>query len=202
MKDNLILNVDSYKASHFLQYPPGTEYVHSYIEARGCDLGWEETTFFGLQIFSQKYLNDPITRHDIKEAEEVLTAHGEPFNREGWEHILNKHGGYLPLRIDAVPEGTNVPLGNVLVQVSNTDPHVPWLTSWLETAILRAVWYPTTVATQDLEIKKTIRKYMIETSDSENIEGDILFKLHDFGARGVSSFESAGIGGLRSFSTF
>ena len=35
MNRNLILNVDSYKTSHYLQYPPGTEYVSSYIESRG-----------------------------------------------------------------------------------------------------------------------------------------------------------------------
>lgn len=32
---NLILNTDSYKASHWLQYPPNTEYISYYIEARG-----------------------------------------------------------------------------------------------------------------------------------------------------------------------
>lgn len=32
---NFILNTDSYKASHYLQYSEGTEYVYSYIESRG-----------------------------------------------------------------------------------------------------------------------------------------------------------------------
>jgi len=43
----LILNTDSYKASHWLQYPPGTQTVFSYIEARGGSLPY--TVFFGLQ---------------------------------------------------------------------------------------------------------------------------------------------------------
>ena len=30
MFKNIILNTDSYKASHFVQYPPNTEYVSSY----------------------------------------------------------------------------------------------------------------------------------------------------------------------------
>jgi len=29
-RDNIILDVDSYKVSHFLQYPPNTEYISSY----------------------------------------------------------------------------------------------------------------------------------------------------------------------------
>ena len=37
---------------------------------------------------------------------------GFSFNRKGWEHILNKHGGKLPLKIKAVPEGTVVPTKN------------------------------------------------------------------------------------------
>lgn len=130
---------------------------------------------------------------DIIEAESMWTAHGLPFNREGFEYILRVHGGYFPVRIEAVPEGTVVPTHNVLVQVVNTDPAVPWVTSFLETALLRAVWYPTTVATNSYMCKKIIWNSLKRTS--EDPAGQIGFKLHDFGARGVSSRESAGIGG-------
>jgi nicotinamide phosphoribosyltransferase len=191
--NNLILNTDSYKASHWLQYPPGTQYVSSYIESRGCDYNWDGTVFFGLQMFLKEYLSKPITKEMIDEADEFLTSHGEPFNRVGWEYILNKYNGYLPVKIQSVPEGMWIPTGNVLVQVVNTDSKVPWITSYLETSLLRAIWYPTTVATQDFEIKRIIKYYLDKTS--EDTEGQIGFKLHDFGARGVSSMESAGIGG-------
>ena len=33
--DNLLLNTDSYKASHWLQYPPGTDATFFYVESRG-----------------------------------------------------------------------------------------------------------------------------------------------------------------------
>ena len=195
MKNNVILNTDSYKCSHYLQYPPGTEYISSYIESRGSDVkGWTECTFYGLQMFLKEYLTTPFTQADIDEADELLTAHGVPFNRKGWQYILKEHGGYLPVKIQAAPEGTNIPLGNVLVQIINTDPNVPWLTSYVETSLLRAVWYPTTVATQDRYIKESIRAALHKTSDSQTIEADMLFKLHGFGGRGASSLESAGIG--------
>jgi len=195
MKNNVILNTDSYKCSHYLQYPPGTEYISSYIESRGTDVeGWTECTFLGLQMFLKEYMTTPFTQADIDEADELLTAHGVPFNRKGWQYILKRHGGYLPVRIQAAPEGTNIPLGNVLVQIINTDPNVPWLTSYTETALLRAVWYPTTVATQDRYIKESIRAALHKTSDSKTIEADMLFKLHGFGGRGASSLETAGIG--------
>lgn len=189
MTNNIILNSDSYKYSQFNQYPENTTVIYSYIESRGGL--YDSTVFFGLQMFLKEYLCQPITQENIDEAELVITAHGEPFYREGWEYILREHNGYLPVRIDAVPEGTVVPVKNVLATIYNTDPKCYWLTSFLETAILRSIWYPTTVATNSYENKKQILESLKKTGDPESIG----FKLHDFGARGVSSFESAGIGG-------
>jgi nicotinamide phosphoribosyltransferase len=202
---NIILDTDSYKASHWVQYPPNTEYVFSYIESRGSQgddniygrpdkpIRMQETVFFGLQVYLKYLADNPITQEDIDEAEEIFTAHGEPFNREGWQYILDTYDGRLPLQIRAVPEGTVVPTKNVLVTVENTDPACYWLTSYIETGIHRAVWYPTTVATVSWRIKNLIKQYLQETADST--EG-LPFKLHDFGARGVSSKESAGLGGM------
>ena len=188
---NLILNTDSYKFSHYKQYPKGTTKVHSYIESRGGK--YDKVTFFGLQAFLKEYMTDPITQDNIDEAEEFTTAHGVPFNKEGWQYILDKHDGYMPVKIRAVQEGIAVPNSNVMLTIENRDPNVPWLTSYLETALLRAIWYPSTVATISRSIKVLIKGYLDNTSDSS--EG-LNFKLHDFGARGVSSFESAGLGGM------
>jgi nicotinamide phosphoribosyltransferase len=187
---NIILNSDSYKYSQFNQYPPKTTVVYSYIESRGGV--YDATVFFGLQAFIKEYLTGPVVTMDmIDEAEAIITAHGEPFNREGWEYIVREHGGNLPVIIKAVPEGTIVGVKNVLATIENTDPACYWLTSFLETALLRAIWYPTTVATNSYENKKLILDYLEKTGDPTTID----FKLHDFGARGVSSLESAGIGG-------
>lgn len=188
--NNLLLNTDSYKLSHFVQYPPGTERVYSYIESRGGR--YDRTLFFGLQAFLREYLSKPITRADIEFAAAFAAKHGEPFNRAGWEYILDKHDGFLPVSIRAVPEGTVLPTGNVLMTVENTDPQCFWLTSYLETALLRAVWYPTTVATRSWHIKQIIRRALERTGDPAGLD----FKLHDFGARGVSSQESAILGGM------
>lgn len=190
MTTNIILNSDSYKYSQFNQYPPKTTVIYSYIESRGGV--YDATVFFGLQAFIKQYLTGVVVTMDmIDEAEAIITAHGEPFNRAGWEYIVRVHGGRLPVVIKAVPEGTVVKTKNVLAVIYNTDPECYWLTSFLETPLLRAIWYPTTVATNSYENKKLILKYLEETGDPTTID----FKLHDFGARGVSSLESAGIGG-------
>ena len=188
---NIILDTDSYKASHFLQYPPDTRGLFAYIESRGGL--YPQTVFFGLQYILKRYLSQPVTMSMIDEAEVLLTAHGEPFNRAGWEHIVNCHGGMLPVEIRAVPEGMVIPTGNALVTVESTDSEVFWIASYIEDILLR-VWYPLTVATQSWAIKQRILHALERTSDDP--QGQIPFKLHDFGARGVSSLESAGIGGM------
>jgi nicotinamide phosphoribosyltransferase len=188
--DNLILMTDSYKSSHFLQYPPHTDGMFSYLESRGGK--FPATVFFGLQYIVQQYLSKPVTKADIDEAEELFLAHGEPFPRAGWDRILEKYDGYIPVRIKAVKEGSVVPTHNVLMTVESTDPETFWVVNWIE-ALLHRVWYPITVATSSYFTKQLIMKYLSESSDAPDAE--IPFKLHDFGGRGVSSHESAGIGG-------
>ncbi|MGF6238529.1 nicotinamide phosphoribosyltransferase [Paraburkholderia sp. GAS38] len=193
---NPILNTDSYKASHYLQYPPQASAMFSYIESRGGR--YERTLFFGLQMLLKEYLCRPITGAMIDEAKAFFAAHGEPFNEAGWRYIVNQYDGYLPVRIRAVAEGSVVPAHNVLVTVECEDPEVFWLASYLETMLLR-IWYPVTVATQSWHLRQTLRHYLQKTSDDLT---QLPFKLHDFGARGVSSAESAAIGGAAHLVSF
>ncbi|MCP5161068.1 MAG: nicotinate phosphoribosyltransferase [Hahellaceae bacterium] len=197
MSKNLILNVDSYKSSHYLQYPPNTTRVSSYIESRGGE--FDKVVFFGLQMFIKEYLCKPISAEDIDEAVALFAAHGVPFNEAGWRYILDRYQGFLPVEIQAVPEGTVIEGKNVLVQMVNTDMECAWLTSYLETALLRAVWYPTTVATISWNCRNVIERYLQSTADS--LDG-LPFKLHDFGARGASSEETAAIGGAAHLVSF
>ena len=190
-KYNLILDVDSYKVTHFNQYPQNTKKLYAYIEAR--NLNSEELIFFGLQAFVKKYLLNPITQDDIDEAEKFLLSHIGVFNRDDWEYILNQHGGFLPIEIKSLDEGTVTNKKIPLLDITNTDEKVPWLVTYIETALLRSLWYPSSVATISREIKKIIFRYLDDTCT--NFDDQLPFKLHDFGARGVSSYESSRIGG-------
>lgn len=195
---NIILNSDSYKHSHYLQYPEGTEYVYSYIESRGGK--YDKTLFFGLQAFIKEYLMEPITLAQIQEASDIVSLQCGEFNKKGWEYIYYQHNGYLPVEIHAVPEGTVVDTHNVLLTIVNTDPKCFWLTSFLETALLRAIWYPTTIATKSYNIKDIIKAYWNITCDTPISQ--VNTKLVDFGARGVSSEESAALGGMAHLVSF
>lgn len=193
MLDNILLLTDSYKVSHWRQYPPGTQRVFSFLEARKGGRH-AEVTFFGLSYLIQKHLRGRVvTPEKIDEAERFFLAHfGDAtlFNRAGWERIVDVHGGRLPVEIKAIPEGTTVPTGNVLLTIENTDPALPWLVNYLETLLVQ-VWYPTTVATQSRAMKADLKAALSMTGDPNGLG----FKLHDFGYRGSTSVESAAIGG-------
>lgn len=191
MKSNICLLTDSYKLTHYKQYPIGTQNIYSYFESRGGK--FNEIVFFGLNYYIKEYLSKPFTKDNILEAEIFTDKHigKNLFNSAGWYHLFEKHKGHLPIKIHAVPEGTVVPVHNILLSVEVTDPNFPWLTNYLET-LLSKLWYTCTVATLSREIKKIIKSYLIKTSDSLE---SLPFKLHDFGYRGVSSEESAALGG-------
>lgn len=184
---------DSYKFSHFLQYPPDVTRTSSYIEPRKGGRRNDGIVFFGLQMYLRYLVANPITMDQISVVEEMALAHGEPFNREGFEKIVKDFNGYWPVRIYAIPEGSVVEAGTPLVRVDSL-PGFPWVPAFLETKLLRSIWYPTTVATLSRKCKETIYNGLKLSSDDP--DGQIPFKLHDFGARGVSSGESAEIGGL------
>ena len=184
---------DSYKMSHWPLYPPKTERVYSYCEAR-VGGRFSEVVFFGLQYIMQEYLSGTVvTREKIEEGAEICEAHfgnTDVFNRKGWEVILNDYDGKLPIEIRALHEGVVVPEGTPLFSIENTDDRLAWLTNYLETIIMQ-VWSPITVATSSREVKKIIDRYLNQTGDPAGID----FKLHDFGYRGVSSMETAALAG-------
>ncbi|XP_071515274.1 nicotinamide phosphoribosyltransferase-like [Panulirus ornatus] len=198
--NNVILLADCYKVTHYDQYPPGTTVIYSYFESRGGKFPY--TCFFGLQYIIKRWLAGPVvTREAIQEAKEIYSgiyAEEGVFNEEGWNHILEHHGGRLPLRIKAVPEGTILPTRNVLFTVENTDPAVPWITNFFETVLVQT-WYPTTVATSSRIHKQVLHHY---ASLSHTNLHAVDYSLHDCGYRGVSSVETAAIGGAANMISF
>ena len=194
--NSILLNTDSYKVSMRPQYPFGTEFVSSYIAPRGGK--YDKVQMQGVQDLAQYIASIRITREEIDYAERIWALHGEPFDRAMWDYIADKLDGILPLRISAVPEGFLVNNQNILCVIENTDKFCWSLTTWIETPALRAIWYPTTVGTTSYYIKQEILAYLEKSGDPTSIG----FKLHDFGARGVSSLESARIGGAAHLANF
>jgi nicotinamide phosphoribosyltransferase len=190
MRPNFLTETDSYKLTHHEMLPDDIEAMFYYLEAReGGD--HDRTCFAGLQPYLQRLAGPIVTNDDIAEAKALAGWHfnGPHFNEAGWRRIVDVHGGRLPIRIRAVPEGTVVPVSNVLLTVETLDPRCAWLD--VETLLLK-VWYPTTVATIGWHLK---HRFLDALERTGGPEGAADYMLHDFGYRGVSSEESACIGG-------
>jgi nicotinamide phosphoribosyltransferase len=170
--------------------------MFDYVEARSSNV-YSEVVFFGLQYILNEYFIEPITIGDVQEAKEYADAHGIPFNYDGWSYIANELDGNIPVVIKAIPEGSVVPTNVPLFTIESTDEKVFWVVSWMET-ILMKVWYTTNIATRSYYVKQMLMKYAEKTMDNPNVD----FAFVNFGDRGSSSVESAGIGGVAHLTQF
>lgn len=192
---NICSASDSYKFGHWDMLPDGTQFVYDYFESRN-EATFDRTVFAGLQGIIKDFLvGEVVTPEKVMLAKRRVNSHlmdQNAFNLNGWLFVCAKHNGRLPVMIKAVPEGTPVPTGNVLMTVEGTDSQLPWIGPYLE-PLLTHVWYPSTVASLSRETKVMMKKFLDATSDKPEA---LDFMLHDFGFRGVSSFGSGEIGGF------
>lgn len=198
---NIILATDSYKQTHWKMYPPYLGRVEhprggrltSYMEARSSGL-FPEVVFMGLQyVIRKRLLGQVVTTEKIGAARRLMKKQfgADHFNLGGWEHVLQDHGGRLPVLIRAVPEGTAVPVRNVMMTAQNTCPRCAWVVNHLETLLVE-LWYMCTVATASAAMKEILREALQKSADTLD---KLPFMLHDFGYRGSTSVESAATGG-------
>lgn len=195
-KENLVMLSDSYKYSQPYQYPLDVDGMYGYLESRGGV--YENILWDGMQYYIKKFLSKPITFHDVETANTLALAHGEPFNYEGWMHIVTKHKGYLPIVIKSAPEGSVMPTSMPLATIESTDKKVFWVVGFVET-ILMKVWYPTTIATKSYYVRLMLEEFAEKYSDNKD---GVAFQFHNFGDRGSSSVESAAIGGMAHLTQF
>lgn len=190
---NPIDDADLYKFTHWMQYPEGITDVYSYLEPR---TNGDEILFFGLEYLLKQFGGVYVTQEMLDElCNDSINVFGYDFiNREGWQYIIDTHGGKLPIRIKAVPEGTVVQSHNVLLTIENTDEKVPWLTNYVESKLMR-IWYPITVGSRNYSLLKQL-------SNEYNYDLTLPFVLNDFSLRGTSSLETAIICGIAHLVTF
>ena len=148
-----LLLSDTYKQTHDRMYPNSLKTLVSYWVPRKSMFKIEENlkmVFFGLQAFIQEYLVEYFNKNFFNvPLDEVLTTYRKYLNiqlGEGnydVEKIENLHKlGYLPLRIDALPEGSKVNMGVPCIRVVNTNPNFAWLVQWIECILQAELWKP------------------------------------------------------------
>lgn len=183
---------DLYKYSHWRMYPPRTRFVESYLECR-VGAKYHQVVPYGLQYILEEYFTGQrMTKDGILRRNKKVTEMMGPsvFNLKGWMDMLEAHDGRIPIRIKAIPEGTVLGTSNALMVVRNTDERFPWITNFCETSLMKQ-WYPLTVASGQFAKRQMFLAFLIKTGTPADID----YKWVDFGYRGVSSEESAALGG-------
>lgn len=188
---------DFYKVSHREQYPAGTEKIYSTWTPR--DSRFPDITkvvAFGFQAFIQEYLIEYFNKYFFsRPVEDVVHEYHRVISTTlgitspHTDHIRALHAlGYLPLRIKAVKEGTEIPIRVPMLTIENTIPEFFWVTNYIETLMSCSLWQTCTSATLAKRFQRILTQWAVTTGGSRDF---IQFQGHDFSMRGMGSLESA-----------
>eukprot|EP00775_Hariotina_reticulata_P005943 gene5943-6182_t len=192
---------DSYKASHFLQYPDAQKMV-AYGEYRcGFNGDSEDTRLiaYGIRYVMENYVMRPWTADDVNRAAAFYSTHLAPsygpfpFPKELFMKFVQENNGYFPVKIQALPEGTCVHAHVPVYQIT-AEGEYSALCTFLET-LLTMLWYPTTVATLSRRARDIISTAFEESAADGKDSPLLMSRLHDFGFRGCTTVEQSVLGG-------
>lgn len=203
-----MLLADFYKISHRKLYDrtQGTIYA-TWTPRKSRIDGIDKVVVFGFQGFIQKYLIDYFNENFFKKnLDEIINEYSRIIkNTLGEDKADTKHIealwnlGYLPIKIDALEEGTLCPIKCPCLTIQNTNPDFLWITNFIETLFSMEVWKPMTSATIAKKYRSIMDKWAEKTCDDNN---HVDFQGHDFSMRGMGGLDSAttsGAGHLTSF---
>jgi nicotinamide phosphoribosyltransferase len=208
---NELLSSDSYKGTQFnMGFDSEFDeegkkevltYMYAYVEPRKGARD-PHVIVAGNDANKNFLTNTRIQMWKVKDAIHFYAAHFSTpfhsgkyhFNPFPWLVVVLKYGGVLPLDYYGVPDGTILPISIPICTIVNTDPYCAQIVSHFEGLIQKAIWYPTTVATNALGFSQVIKKALLTTTSEEVTNGWLPFSLQDFAYRGVGSEDAARIG--------
>lgn len=201
MNMNPWLLTDFYKLTHILQYRPELRELTSYLTPRGSRLkGIDKVVFFGLSAYVHSYVvknfNDNFFNrpwwescNEVKEVLKKGLGYSDEMVAKTINNLYSLHElGYLPVEINAVAEGTLVPMGVPCVEIKSTNPQFFWVGQALEASLSAAIWHPMVSATIAREYRKIAREAFAKTVENGIDERTAMC---DFSMRGQESNESA-----------
>lgn len=122
----------------------------------------------------------------VDEAKSVAAGFGLSFPTALWTRVVDELGGRIPLRVEAVEEGSWTPAGTPFAQVSNTVVGFGELVTWFEAPLLHA-HFSSACATE----AKAMRDYLEGLMAERGYPASFLQRFHSFGFRGHRSLEDA-----------
>lgn len=153
VKTPRILQTDAYYvSSNFYIHPDAKDYSSYQITFRREQLPWmkdmgikkedSKLIFYGLQQIMNEILHDPITMEEIDESDKFFKTakNGGQFrwNREVWEKVVKENNGIIPIKIEALPDGSTTFPGEPVIQITAKDGYGE-MAAWFETKLLQ-VW--------------------------------------------------------------
>jgi len=203
--DSILMGADYYKAWHKDLYPDGLEKVYSVlIPRKNSFFPWsDKMVVFGYQLFAGRILVDKFNetffnqkREDVMETYSYVvgTMLGKPASEINADHIGALHDlGYLPIKVKALKEGTEVPMGVPVLTIENTLPEFAWLPNYLETILLSETFVTSTVASVAHQFHLIGKEYGEKYADNLDY---LPFQFHDFSQRGQHGVEASVLSGL------
>lgn len=202
--------VDSYKLGHMRMFPKGTEYVYQNFTARSDHLAQmlpdfdHKVVFAGLQGTIIEFLiEDWFTQffsRPLKEVLDRITIRIQGFgvtDISAYEKLW--HRGYLPLHIQALPEGSRVDIKVPMFTVVNTHPDFYWLPGYIEDVLSAETWKTITNATIANEYRRLLDQYAEVTGSPTEF---VPWQGHDFSMRGMSGIHDAAKSGFAHLLSF
>lgn len=171
--DNPMLLSDCYNLSHtYLKKDLSFDISHIYNRKQGQILyGFNETV--------RKILNQRIYEDKVEEADNLARKMGLRFPVDMFMTIAKDFKGRIPLKVEALPDGTWCPTGTPFAQIMNTEEGFGELPTYWEGVLLHAA-FPSGVATRAMWMKKYLNDHYLPAH-----------RFHSFGFRGHNSMENA-----------
>jgi nicotinamide phosphoribosyltransferase len=220
-----LYNSDGYKVGHKAMLAPGTTRLYGTWIPRstkhaGKDIN--KIVSFGQQLvvkwlheeFEENFFNNKLRTlsngeklsdnilHGMKQqslqfVKDMSLYLGQPYDGKHFEELWDL--GYLPIEIQALPEGIETKPNIPHMTFINTVDGFAWLTLYLETFISSLAWKASTSATLALAYKRRCYEWVMKT-DPENA-WLIPWLCHDFSARGLDPYSqiASGLGHATSF---
>ena len=189
-KISFMLMADTYKNTNPDAMPEGLEYLTSYITPRKSMFkNIEKVVLWGLQGFIKNFLIEGINETFFnRNKEEVIQEYKNYLDTQigsqsyDINRIIDLYDlGYLPVTINALPEGSEVPMGVPCIELTNTHPKFAWVVQWLECIIQSELFGTCNWATVGLQYRRLADEFYSKTTDN----GNPALAMADFGFRGL-----------------
>lgn len=184
-----------------LLYPQGTEYVYETLTPRkNSYFPWNnKMTVYGYELFfrrlhkkfQEEFFNLPVedaVNPVVETISEVLGSNVA--DKVKPKYVALHELGYLPIKVQALPEGSLVPMQVPVLTIENTHPDFYWLPGYLETSLLSETFVTSTVASTTRQFKISGYKYALKATDNDNLFANKDYQIREIHEDGLNIDES------------